>query len=95
MSSNSSKPGADVLSVSDDLSSPDEECWDSMDNKCYDVVESCKSDDEIPDTDLKGRLQAWAVDCKVTHNQLDKLLPILKEVDKSSSLFQDTTKNGQ
>jgi hypothetical protein len=57
-----------------------------VDLKCVDVSESDKSDNEISNTNLQRKLQAWAVDCKVTHSQLNKLLPILQEVDRSLPL---------
>jgi hypothetical protein len=68
---------------SSDESLSDRDCWTAVDQACSQFSDSSESDDELCKIDLKTKLQAWAVDCNVTHSQLDKLLPILKDVDKS------------
>ena len=65
---------------SDGAVSSEDDCWDTLDMKCNAYLSS-DSDDEPSETNLKSKLQAWAVQCNVTHSQLDRLLPILKQLD--------------
>lgn len=56
-------------------------CWDNIDFLCdkHSASDSCSnSDTDSTEHDLKSLLQSWAVDCNVTHHQLNVLLPILK-----------------
>lgn len=58
-------------------SSSDEAMWIEIDSRCMEVYED-STDIYADDTDkLKKELQAWAVDSKITHSQLNHLLPIL------------------
>lgn len=80
----------DVEFVFEDSLSSDEECWNTVDQKCDTMFESSESDEDNPRTDLKSKLRAWAVNSKVTQNQLDELLPILNELDTSLPLTAKT-----
>jgi hypothetical protein len=73
-----------------DQSSDEDASWDAIDIENENKNGSSESDGEVGSIDLKHRLQAWAVDCGVTHAQLNKLLPILKEVDSSLPLTAKT-----
>lgn len=59
--------------------SSSEDCWDYVNFECDRVSTDDSTGSDIDDTaeSLKSDLQAWAVDCSVTHQQLNKLLPIL------------------
>ncbi len=61
----------------------DNECWDAVDRSCSYFSDSTDSDSEAGKADVKSRLQAWAVECSVSHNTINKLLPIMREFDKT------------
>jgi hypothetical protein len=71
----------DSSSSDDDSSLSDDDSWTLIDQKFNQPPDSSESDSDLHGGNLKTTLQAWAVECGVTHSQLDKLLPILKEVD--------------
>jgi hypothetical protein len=71
-------------STSHDDSLSDDDCWEIVDRKCSWLSDSSESDDDCQQHNLKTKLQAWAFECSVTHNQLNKLLPILQELDKTT-----------
>jgi hypothetical protein len=73
-----------------DQSSDEDTSWDAIDIENENKNWSSESDGEVGNIDLKHKLQAWAVDCGVTHVQLNKLLPIMKEVDSSLPLTAKT-----
>ena len=75
-----------------DGASDEEESWDVIDKNNetmnYDSASDCEGD--RPAVNLKSKLQSWAVECGVTWAQLDKLLPILREVDSNLPLTAKT-----
>ena len=73
------------ISCSDESQSESgEDCWDRVDHMCSEFPDSSDSDEEHSRLcDLKAKLQEWAVSHKVTHSQLNGLLPILKEIDNT------------
>jgi hypothetical protein len=68
-------------STSDDSDSDSsEDCWNRVDKLCTEFSDSSDSEGEsIRKTNVKSRLQNWAVTEAVTHRQLDTMLPILQE----------------
>jgi hypothetical protein len=72
-------------SLDESFSDAETQCWNVIDQACNYYSDSSESESVVnsPAADFKGRLQAWAVDQHVTHSQLDSLLPILRDLDKS------------
>jgi len=68
---------------SSDESDDDRECWNTVEKACTIFSDSSDSGDELCNGSFRRDLQAWAVDCNVTHRNLDKLLLILQKIDKT------------
>lgn len=72
------------VTSSDDSPLSDEDAWDDIDVLCNTFSDTSNSEDDLTTKfDLRKKLQEWAVECDVTHNQLNKLLPLLKELDST------------
>jgi hypothetical protein len=72
------------------MSDDSDDDWDCINDENSEVSSNSDSEYEEENPNLKSKIQGWAVDCGVTHAQLNKLLPILKELDSSISLTAKT-----
>ena len=70
-----------TIDLCDDNSSQsaDESVWIFVESTCENEFACSDSDSDCDVPDLRSELQEWAVDCGVTHTQLNHLLPILKK----------------
>jgi hypothetical protein len=91
---NCNVPGINDLNDCDSSSGENaEEQWRLIDSECTNDTPSdnCDSDSsEYESVNLKSDQQAWALDCSVTHHQLNTLLPILRQFHPELPLTAQT-----